>query len=397
MTATNIVNNEVNAVKSRSTNSNTSPNSIPTTVALKHGASTHGLASTSTAVSSVSSVSPAAPVPSIAQLRTDWTGLVDPSKLPVGVGPKAVGSGICANIACGPGDCKKCWESCGTCPEERDIYGCSKANQWALTFDDGPSPHTESLLDILDKLKVKATFFFLGSSVAQRPSVAKRAYDAGHLIASHTWSHPHLMSIPDDQIIAEVKMSEEAIFNATGVRPAYIRPPYGEADERVKEIFKQLGYRAIMWNMDCRDYAVVEGKQEPGQILQAFRDAFVKPTGLNPKNDAGFISLQHDLFQESVNLEEQIIGLIRDSGRTLHTVAECAGDADFYQDSTRETKGKIAKKRSNNAGDNIVSITATSGVPGDRPLASTSKSATYFIIATTFTGLLAATFSVFIF
>ncbi|RKP26269.1 hypothetical protein SYNPS1DRAFT_4966, partial [Syncephalis pseudoplumigaleata] len=255
-----------------------------------------------------------------------WTKLVDASKLPAGVGPKAVGSGMCGAITCGPGDCKRCWETCGTCPEGPDIYGCSQAGQWALTFDDGPSPHTSLLLDILDRLKVKATFFFLGSSVAQRPEVAKRAYEAGHLIASHTWSHPHLMSIPDDQIIAEVKMSEEAIFNATGVRPAYIRPPYGEADERVKAIFKQLGYRAVMWNMDCRDYAVVDAKQDPSLILQAFQDAFVKPTGLNPKKDPGIVSLQHDLFLESVSMEDRIINAIRDNGRTLHTVAECVGD-----------------------------------------------------------------------
>ncbi|KAI9599146.1 hypothetical protein BDF19DRAFT_401498 [Syncephalis fuscata] len=333
----------------------------------------------------------------VAQVRSDWTKLVDPSKLPAGVGPKAVGSGVCASAVCGPGDCKKCWESCGTCPEERDVYGCSKSNQWALTFDDGPSPNTSVLLDILDKLKIKVTFFFLGSNVVQYSSVVKRAYDAGHLIASHTWSHPHLMSLPDDQIISEVKMSEEAIFNVTGTRPAYIRPPYGEADERVKAIFKQLGYRAILWNMDCKDYAVVETKQDTSKILQAFQDAFVKPTGLNSKNDPGFISLQHDLYLESVNLEDKIASLIRDKGFALTTVAECVGDASPYQSLVQDTKGKVAKKQPGNAGDSVVSITASSGVPGDWPLASSGKHSNYFLVATSVTGLMAVIFSVYMF
>ncbi|RKP10402.1 hypothetical protein THASP1DRAFT_6600, partial [Thamnocephalis sphaerospora] len=257
--------------------------------------------------------------------RSEWSRLIDVSKLPAGVGPKTVGGGLCPGSACAPGDCKTCWETCGSCPSAEDIYGCPKTGQWALTFDDGPSPYTRTLLDTLDRLKVKVTFFFLGGHVAQYPDIVKRAYDAGHIVASHTWSHPHLSSLPNDQLIAEIKATENAIFNATGARPALIRPPYGEADERVKAVFKQLGYRSVMWNMDCTDYAVLAAKQDSAKIFQAFQNALTKPTGLNFKNDAGFISLQHDIFSESVDMEERIVSLLREKGHVLTTVAECAG------------------------------------------------------------------------
>lgn len=51
---------------------------------------------------------------------------------------KPVGSGTCPGSECAPGDCEKCWETCGNCPKPDDIYGCTKEKTWALTFDDGP-------------------------------------------------------------------------------------------------------------------------------------------------------------------------------------------------------------------------------------------------------------------
>src|SRR5262245_26379183 len=61
----------------------------------------------------------------------------------------------------------------------------------ALTFDDGPTPtRTPRLLDILREKNVRATFFVIGRRVEESPEIVRRAQAEGHLIATHTWSHP---------------------------------------------------------------------------------------------------------------------------------------------------------------------------------------------------------------
>ena len=67
----------------------------------------------------------------------------------------------------------------------------------AITFDDGPGPYTDNLLDELAKRNVPVTFFMQGYRAAQYPAVVKKAYEAGHQIASHTYDHPSLTKIGD--------------------------------------------------------------------------------------------------------------------------------------------------------------------------------------------------------
>ncbi len=114
-----------------------------------------------------------------------WLKDVDLSKIPK-LPVRAVGSGICPESNCDGDDNDRCFESCGNKPSQDDIYGCPKDHEWALTFDDGPSKYTNELLDYLDKEDIKATFCVMGSHVQEYPDVLKRAYQAGHQIASHT-------------------------------------------------------------------------------------------------------------------------------------------------------------------------------------------------------------------
>ncbi|KAK9766232.1 chitin deacetylase [Basidiobolus ranarum] len=231
-------------------------------------------------------------------VNPEWTSQYDLSNVP-NKPLRLSGSGLCKNATCDASDCDRCYESCGNCPRKEDIYGC-EAGEWALTFDDGPSPYTVELLDILAAANVKVTFLMVGSNVVKYPEIVKRAFDEGHQISQHTWSHPHLMSISDEQIVAELRATEDAIFNITGARTAFVRPPYGEADDRVKGVFKAMGYYNLLWNMDTLDWDIVAKNQDAGKIIDSFENALTKGTGLNPFNDPGYISLQHDLYVETV-------------------------------------------------------------------------------------------------
>jgi peptidoglycan/xylan/chitin deacetylase (PgdA/CDA1 family) len=163
-----------------------------------------------------------------------------------------------------------------------------------LTFDDGPSEFTPHLLDILKKSNVKATFCVTGAHVEKYPQFVQRAHKEGHQIAIHTYSHPHLMSLSNEDIIYEVKATEAAIVKAIGVRPRYLRPPFGEADARVKALAKAMDYKILMWNVDPRDYDVFFKHQSGTRITKSLKKVMVsRKSELNAHNDPGFISLQH--------------------------------------------------------------------------------------------------------
>ncbi|KAI7904350.1 uncharacterized protein BX663DRAFT_542019 [Cokeromyces recurvatus] len=254
-----------------------------------------------------------------------WLEGLDLSLIKGSVRP--IGSGICKNAKCDGNDNEDCFESCGNMASPDDIYGCLMDKTWALTFDDGPSNFTTDLLDALDKTNVKVTFCVMGAHAKMYPDIIRRAYQSGHQIASHTYSHPHLMSLTNEEIVYELRATEEAIQAAIGIKPLYIRPPYGEADSRVKAIFKQMGYKTLMWNVDPTDYDVHELKDGPQRIQRVF-DSLSNGSynSLNANNDLGFISLQHDLYKTSIDQVPKIIKSLQNKGYQFMTAAECIGD-----------------------------------------------------------------------
>ena len=73
----------------------------------------------------------------------------------------------------------------------------------ALTFDDGPGPYTDRLLQILKDNDAKATFFLIGNKVAANPAGAKRVVDAGMELGNHTWEHPNMTTIPPEDVAGQ--------------------------------------------------------------------------------------------------------------------------------------------------------------------------------------------------
>lgn len=107
-----------------------------------------------------------------------------------------------------------------------DLKDCKDPHTWALTYDDGPGEFTEErVLLPLAARNMKATFFVVGQEVAKSPGDLKKIHDAGHQIGIHTWSHPELTTLSNDQIVAEIVWTARIIKNITGVSPTMFRPP----------------------------------------------------------------------------------------------------------------------------------------------------------------------------
>ncbi len=93
----------------------------------------------------------------------------------------------------------------------------SETKRAFLTFDDGPSAVTPTILEVLKQENVKASFFVLGSRVEAMPDIIKRIYEEGHYIANHGYSHTYSAIYSSPQaVLDEYNKCNEAVKKAIG-------------------------------------------------------------------------------------------------------------------------------------------------------------------------------------
>jgi peptidoglycan-N-acetylglucosamine deacetylase len=135
------------------------------------------------------------------------------------------------------------------------LAGFGSSNTVAITFDDGPDPDsTPQILDELERLKLSATFFLLGSMVSAAPTLASEIVERGHEVGLHGDVHKsHLLRNHND-VRADVQRAYELVVNAAGVRPAFFRPPYGAISGGSLLAARQLRMRTVLWSAWGRDW-----------------------------------------------------------------------------------------------------------------------------------------------
>jgi peptidoglycan/xylan/chitin deacetylase (PgdA/CDA1 family) len=130
------------------------------------------------------------------------------------------------------------------------------SRQFALTFDDGPNPAvTPQLLDLLDRHRVRATFFMIGQFVRQCPALAREVAARGHGVGNHTETHPKLVWLSRSQIRDELARCQQAISEVVGTTPSYMRPPWGLRSPMLTGAARESGIRhVIMWTIMPGDW-----------------------------------------------------------------------------------------------------------------------------------------------
>ncbi len=126
--------------------------------------------------------------------------------------------------------------------------------QIALTFDDGPSEATPELLEVLDGLRVQATFFQCGKNVERLPAISRQVRERGHEIGNHTWSHPRLLGCSRQRIREEIGRAQKAIRDAAGVSPRLFRAPYGIRWFGLGPALGEHGLTGVMWTVMGYDW-----------------------------------------------------------------------------------------------------------------------------------------------
>ena len=124
----------------------------------------------------------------------------------------------------------------------------------ALTFDDGPDPaNTPTILNILRRHKVKATFFVNGWAVNTYPEMVRREFQQGHMVGNHGYTHTNLTTLTEAEVQQELQATNAAIAAAGVPQPNLFRPPFGATSGTVESIASSLGMTQTLWALDAYD------------------------------------------------------------------------------------------------------------------------------------------------
>ena len=191
---------------------------------------------------------------------------------------------------------------------ERDINNFKNKKLIAFTFDDGPNfETTNKLLDNLDKYNARVTFFVVGNRVKTYEDTLKRAYDMGNLIGSHTYSHKNLFELNNNQIVDEIKKTNNVIKEVTGSNTLYLRPPYGNTNKNIKNLANMYN---ILWDLDTEDWKYKDMNKIAKYIIDNAHD--------------GGIILLHDLYETSIDGALLAMEELSKNGYAFVTIEEMA-------------------------------------------------------------------------
>lgn len=143
-----------------------------------------------------------------------------------------------------------------------------------LTFDDGPNEHTDTILKILDKYGVHATFFAIGSNLKGNEQALKNTAAAGHYVGLHSMSHNAkklYKSGSSANFINEFKKEQGLVEDIIGTKPILIRPPYGSApniNKKFRDDIVKAGFKMWDWTLDSNDWRY---PRNPDKIVQVVK------------------------------------------------------------------------------------------------------------------------------
>jgi peptidoglycan/xylan/chitin deacetylase (PgdA/CDA1 family) len=186
----------------------------------------------------------------------------------------------------------------------------------ALTFDaehpDRPATdgNADRLLDELDRLSVRASFFIQGRWAEAYPGTARRIVAAGHLVGSHSHYHARMPLLTADGLATDVRDAEAAIREHAGIDPKpWFRCPFGAgADDPVLVgRLAELGYREVGWHVSPEDWNPANSAAD---VIRTVVDGVLE-------HDDGAVVLHHTWPDQTLAAIPEIVARLRGSAVTL--------------------------------------------------------------------------------
>lgn len=175
----------------------------------------------------------------------------------------------------------------------------------AITYDDGPSIYTNSILDTYIQYGQKCTFFIVGDRISWNEEPARREAENGFEQGNHTYGHNRLTSLDAAGQEATLKKTDDELVRISGKPATCVRPPEGRYDDNLKVTANRP---IILWSVDSRDWESKNADKVCGRIIGKVKD--------------GDIILMHDLYQSTADATKRIVPALVDAGFQLVTVEE---------------------------------------------------------------------------
>lgn len=175
----------------------------------------------------------------------------------------------------------------------------------ALTFDDGPSNYTDDIVNLLYENNCSATFFVLGNKVLHYQETLIDLIAKGNEIANHTYNHPWLTNLTNNQVMDEINSTQQIVNEVTGYTPTLFRPSYGDINSKLR---KMINLSIILWTNDSNDWKLRSSKSIASNVIRHIKE-----------ND---IILMHDTHKRSYEALKIIIPKLTEMGYVIVTVSE---------------------------------------------------------------------------
>ncbi|KAK7049516.1 hypothetical protein VNI00_005547 [Paramarasmius palmivorus] len=222
----------------------------------------------------------------------------------------------------GPEVCSSTYQ----CRSADDIYD-GPDGTFGISFDDGPLPPTTTLVNFLKENNEIATHFMIGTNILYNPGQFQAIFDYGGDCAVHTWTHPYMTTLSNEQVVGELGWTMQIIHDSTGGRvPKLWRPPYGDSDVRVRAIAKHVfGMDTAIWNQDTDDWSLTTG----GQNMDAINHDMDQ--WLSGSKTPGLIILEHELSDQSVQAFMTNYPKVKSNGWQTNSLARLLEGGNAYQ------------------------------------------------------------------
>lgn len=218
---------------------------------------------------------------------------------------------------------------------------CAVPGVVALTFDDGPGPYTEIVLDTLKMYNMKATFFLLGRNMLTYPAIIQRIINEGHQVAGHTQDHDVLVNISATDVEKtmlgwEKSLTTFPLYGAIdGKISNYMRPPKGVVDDVSYPVIRNMGYTPVHWSMLAGDsYGIT-----PAEIFSAVYTHFYDGSLVDMTKLSTIIQLHDTEVNISLampQIAKYLNSTFASKGVRFVTLADCLGlGIPAYRDNPR--------------------------------------------------------------
>lgn len=197
----------------------------------------------------------------------------------------------------------------------------------ALTFDaTWGADQTGDILRILRENGVKCTFFLCGLWLEKYPEMVKKIAAEGHEIGNHSYTHPHLNRLTEEEIAHEILRTHELIKELTGQEARVFRPPFGEYSNKVIETAGACRYTTIIWDVDSLDWKDLTAEAMVNRILI--------------RTQPGSIILFHNAGKHTPDAIATLIPTLKRQGYSFTTVSALLLKGETYTDHTGRQKLK---------------------------------------------------------